>query len=324
MNILVVGGAGYIGSHAVYELLRDGNNVVVLDNLSTGDKSFVPENVKLYVGDIRKSSDIDNVFINEKIDLVMHFAAKIVVPESVEFPLEYYHNNVEGVRLLLDSMVRHGVKNIVFSSTAAVYGEPSEGVCYEDDYKLPINPYGESKLACERLIHWTSNAHDLNYVIFRYFNVAGADDSLEIGLKKDLVTHLIPVAIQAALGIRKELKIFGDDYKTNDGTAVRDYIHVTDLAKAHVLGAKYLINGGKSDVFNLGSNSGYSVLEVVNAANEITKIPYSFDERRAGDPAMLIANIDKATKTLNWKPLKSLKEMIESDLAYRKKISGKE
>ena len=317
MNVLVVGGAGYIGSQTVYQLLRAGHKVSVMDNLSTGSREFVPQNAKFYLGDIRVKDDIDKVLSDQEFNIVMHFAAKIIVPESMTTPLDYYHNNVEGVRLLLESMVKHKVRNFVFSSTAAVYGEPKNGVCKEDDPKVPINPYGESKLTCEKLIQWTASAHGLNYVIFRYFNVAGADDSLEIGLKKDQLTHLIPVAIQAALGVRKELLVYGVDYPTKDGTCLRDYIHVIDIADAHVLGAEYLIKGGKSDVFNLGSSKGYSVLEVVDTIDTIAHVSYRIVERRPGDPAVLIADASRAEMTLNWKPSRSLKDMISSDLKYR-------
>lgn len=321
MNVLVVGGAGYIGSHAVYELKRAGHKVSVMDNLSTGDKSFVPNDVKLYIKDVTKKEETLEVLKDQKFDAVMHFAAKLIVPESVKKPLLYYHNNVEGVRVLLESMVEANVKNIVFSSTAAVYGEPEHGVCSEDDLTKPINPYGESKLACERLIHWASLAHNLNYVVFRYFNVAGADSSLEIGLKKQQLTHLIPVTIEAALGLRDKLTIFGNDYDTKDGTNVRDYIHVSDLAKAHVTGCEYLLNGGKSDIFNLGSTNGYSNLEVANTVNEIIPLKYEFGPRRDGDPATLIADIKKANQVLGFKPQYNLKDIVLSDLAYRKNIS---
>ncbi|MBN3490054.1 UDP-glucose 4-epimerase GalE [Acholeplasma equirhinis] len=321
MNVLVVGGAGYIGSHTVYELLRAGNQVSVMDNLSTGERFFVPKQVPLYIGDIRKKEDVLKVLDDQKFDVVMHFAAKLIVPESVKKPLDYYHNNVEGVRTLLEAMVEKNVKNIVFSSTAAVYGEPTESVVKEDSFKEPINPYGESKLACEKLIHWTAQAHDLNYVIFRYFNVAGADSSLEIGLKKQQLTHLIPVTIEAALGLRKELVIFGDDYETKDGTNIRDYIHVTDLAIAHVVGAKYLMDGGKSDIFNLGSAKGYSNLEVANTVSKFLPVPFRFGPRREGDPAILIADASKAKRVLGWQTFLTLEDIITSDLAYREKIS---
>lgn len=317
MRVLVVGGAGYIGSHTVYELLRANHEVIVLDNLSTGHKSFVPKNVKLYVLDITNEKDVEHVFKHEKIDAVMHFAAKIVVPESVEKPLDYYYNNVEGVRVLLASVVKYGIKHFVFSSTAAVYGD-AKGVCHETDVLAPINPYGETKLAVEKMIKWTANAHNLKFVIFRYFNVAGADKTLEIGYKNNQATHLIPIANEAALGIREQLNIYGNDYETRDGTCVRDYVHVTDLAQAHVLGVEYLLKGGKSETMNLGSNQGFSVLEVVKTLEEITPVKYKFAPRRDGDPALLVASNDKAKNILGWEPKLTLKDMIKSDLAYHK------
>lgn len=318
MKVLVVGGAGYIGSHTVYELLRANHEVVVLDNLSTGHRSFVPSQVKFYEGDITKKEDIEKVFKNEKIDAVMHFAAKIVVPESVGKPLDYYYNNVEGVRVLLECVVEHGIKRFVFSSTAAVYGD-AKGVCHEDDVLAPINPYGETKLAVEKMIRWTANAYDLSYVVFRYFNVAGADKTLEIGYKNNKATHLIPIANEAALGIRDQLNIYGNDYDTEDGTCIRDYVHVTDLAQAHVLGVEYLEKGGASKTMNLGSNKGFSVLEVVKTLEKIAPVKYAYAPRRDGDPALLVASNDQAKKVLGWEPKLTLEDMIKSDLAYHKK-----
>jgi len=320
MKLLVVGGAGYIGSHTVYELIKDGNKVVVLDNLSSGYMKLVHPEAKFYKGDIRSKKDVVNVFKQEKIDVVMHFAAKIIVPESIKEPLDYYYNNVEGVRVLLEVMKDFEVKKIVFSSTAAVYGEAS-GVCKEDMVTNPINPYGETKLACEKMISWVAQAHDFKYVIFRYFNVAGADESLKIGLMKDQLTHLIPVAIQGVLGIREHLTIYGNDYPTRDGTCIRDYIHVSDLAYAHVLGAHYLANKGGSETINLGSSKGFTVLEVAKAVNEIRPLKIEIGPRRDGDPAELIASNVKAINILKWKPKYSLKDIVLSDYNYRKKIS---
>ncbi|MDY0294883.1 MAG: UDP-glucose 4-epimerase GalE [Acholeplasmataceae bacterium] len=322
MRVLVVGGAGYIGSHTVYELIKDGQEVVILDNLSSGYMELVHPKAIFYKGDIRHKEDIIQVFKKEQIDVVMHFAAKIVVPESVEIPLEYYYNNVEGVRILLEVMNEFNVKKIVFSSTAAVYGE-AQGVCHEDDVTKPINPYGETKLTTEKMIKWVSEAHGFNYVIFRYFNVAGADESLKIGLMKDQLTHLIPVAIQGIIGLRDHLTIYGNDYPTKDGTCVRDYIHVSDLAYAHVLGARYLANGGQSETMNLGSNAGFTVLEVAKAVDEIAPLKVVMGPRRAGDPAELIASNDKAKKILGWSPKYNLQDIVRSDYLYRKKISNK-
>lgn len=322
MRVLVVGGAGYIGSHTVYELIKNGQEVVILDNLSSGYMELVHPKATFYRGDIRNKKDVETVFQHENIDVVMHFAAKIIVPESVEQPLEYYYNNVEGVRVLLEVMNEHHVKKIVFSSTAAVYGEAS-GVCHEDDVTKPINPYGETKLATENMIKWVSNAHGFTYVIFRYFNVAGADQSMKIGLMKDQLTHLIPVAIQGILGIRDHLTIYGNDYPTKDGTCIRDYIHVSDLAYAHVLGAHYLMKGGKSETMNLGSNAGFTVLEVAQAVNQIAPLKVVMGPRRAGDPAELIASNDKAKRILGWVPQYKLADIVRSDYNYRKKISNK-
>lgn len=318
MKVLVVGGAGYIGSHTVYELVRANHEVVVLDNLSTGHREFVPEGVKFHFGDITRKSDIDHVLEKEQVDAVMHFAAKIVVPESVKKPLDYYYNNVEGVRVLLESVVEHGVKYFVFSSTAAVYGD-AKGVCHEDDILVPINPYGETKLAVEKMIKWTANATGLKYVIFRYFNVAGADKTLEVGYAAKHATHLIPIVNEAALGIRDHLDVYGTDYDTKDGTCIRDYIHVTDLAQAHVLGVEYLSKGGDSQTMNLGSNEGFSVLEVIKTAEKMMPLKYQFAPRRDGDPALLIASNDKAKAILGWAPKLSLEDMIVSDLNYHKK-----
>ncbi len=318
MKVLVVGGAGYIGSHTVYELIRAHHDVIVFDNLSTGHREFVPKEAVFYKGDITKRKDLEAVFEHENIDAVMHFAAKIVVPESVEQPLAYYHNNVEGVRVLLETMKDFNVKRFIFSSTAAVYGE-ANGVCHESDVLAPINPYGETKLAVEKMIKWVANAHDMHYVIFRYFNVAGADKTLEIGYKVSKPTHLIPIANEAALGIRDHLDIYGNDYETKDGTCIRDYVHVTDLAQAHVLGVEYLNNKDTSQIINLGSNQGFSVMEVVKTLENIHPVKYQYANRRAGDPAILIASNDLAKKILGWEPKLPLSEMIRSDLEFHKR-----
>lgn len=326
MKVCVIGGAGYIGSHTVYELIDDGHEVVVIDNLSTGQKEAVHKEAKLLIGDITNFEQLDDLISKEQkegpFDAVMHFAAKIVVPESVEQPLEYYHNNVEGVRVMLAVMAKHGIKNVIFSSTAAVYGQPEHGVCHESDETKPINPYGETKLASEKMIQWVANAHDMNYCIFRYFNVAGAHDSLEIGLNRDALTHIIPITVQTALKIRESMDIFGDDYDTKDGTCVRDYIHVSDLAYAHVLGMKYIVNENKSGIFNLGSSTGYSVKEVVDEVSKYAPVNYKMGPRRAGDPAMLIASADKAKETLGFETKRDLAKIINSDIKYREKLKA--
>ena len=327
MKIFVAGGAGYIGSHTVYELVRAGHDVVVYDNLSTGRRSAVHADARFYEGDILDKSRVIEVLNAEEssgaVEVAMHFAAKLIVPESVSQPLAYYHNNVEGLRTMLAGLVETGVRNIVFSSTAAVYGEPKAGECSEDDYTIPINPYGETKLADERMIKWVAAAHGLNSCIFRYFNVAGADASLEIGLDKDQQTHLVPLIMQTALGQRERLSIFGNDYDTPDGTCIRDYVHVTDLAKAHVLGAEHIARQNESILLNLGSGNGYSVSEVVEEAQALFPFSYEYAPRREGDPAKLIASITKVQERLGWQPELGLKEILESDYAYRKTLLQK-
>jgi UDP-glucose 4-epimerase len=322
MNVLVVGGAGYIGSHVVYELIKENHNVVVFDNLSSGYLDFIHPKAEFIAGDITSSADVNKALSLKKYDVVMHFAAKIVVPESIEFPDVYYQNNVYGTKVLLDGVKKYKVPHFIFSSSAAVYGE-GNGVCSESDTLNPINPYGETKVVCENMIKWYSSYANFSYICFRYFNVAGADPSLKIGLKKDQITHLIPLAVQTLLGTRNELVIYGVDYPTPDGTCIRDYIHVSDLARAHVLGATYLVNGGQSDIFNLGSSTGYSVSEVVNATKKIGSLKYTYGSRRFGDPAMLIANVSKVQRVLNFNPIYDLNSMITSDIAYRQTLSKK-
>jgi len=321
MKVCVIGGAGYIGSHAVLELVNDGHEVVVIDNLSTGTRDAVDEKARFYLGDITNEKQLLDIFSEEtllgRFDAVMHFAAKIVVPESVSHPLEYYHNNVEGVRIMLKTMVQHGIRNVIFSSTAAVYGDVKKDICTEDDELKPINPYGESKLASERLIHWVAQAYDMNYCIFRYFNVAGAHESLKIGLKRDNLTHIIPITVQTALKLRESMVIFGDDYPTPDGTCIRDYIHVADLAFAHVLGMKYIVNENKSATINLGSSTGYSVKQVIDEVSQYFPVNYSIGPRREGDPAKLIASSERAKNLLGWTVKRTLKDIIKTDLDFR-------
>lgn len=321
MKVCVIGGAGYIGSHAVLELVEDGHEVVVIDNLSTGTRDAIDLKARFYLGDITDEQRMDEIFTIESqsrvFDAVMHFAAKIVVPESVSEPLLYYHNNVEGVRIMLKTMVKHNVKNVIFSSTAAVYGDVKKDICTEEDECSPINPYGETKLASERMIRWVAQAHGLNYCIFRYFNVAGAHESLKIGLKRDNLTHIIPITVQTALKLRESMVIFGDDYPTPDGTCIRDYIHVADLAYAHVLGMKYIIDKEESVIINLGSSAGYSVKEVIDEVSSHLPVNYTIGPRRPGDPAKLIASSTRAKELLGWRPKRTLKDIIKTDLDFR-------
>ena len=304
MSILVLGGAGYIGSHTVYELIDEGMDVVIVDNLETGYAEAVHPKAKFYQGDIRNREFVDSVFDNEKIDAVIHFAANSLVGESMTNPLKYYDNNLCGTKVLLESMVAHGIDKIVFSSTAATYGEPESIPILETDNTKPTNTYGETKLSMEKMFYWTSKAHGLRYVSLRYFNACGAHVSGEIGEAHNPETHLIPLILKVPNNQRENITIFGDDYDTKDGTCVRDYIHVTDLAQAHILAVKYLMNGGESNIFNLGNGVGFTVKEVIEVARKVTghPIPAVMAERRAGDPAKLIASSEKAINVLGWKP----------------------
>lgn len=305
MKILVLGGAGYIGSHTVYRLIEQGNEVVIFDNLETGYIEAVHPKAKFYKGDLRNRVEIDSVLDKEDgIDAVIHFAANSLVGESMINPLKYYDNNLCGTKVLLESLVAHNIKNIVFSSTAATYGEPKHTPILEDDPTNPTNCYGETKKAMERMFYWTQQAHGLKYVSLRYFNACGAHISGRIGEAHNPETHLIPIILQAANGTRDHISIFGTDYNTPDGTCIRDYIHVTDLAQAHILAVKYLLNGGESNIFNLGNGVGFSVREVIETAKKVTgkEIKVIEEERRAGDPAILIASSDKAKNILGWKP----------------------
>jgi UDP-glucose 4-epimerase len=304
MKILVLGGAGYIGSHTVYELIDAGYEVVVVDNLVTGFKAAVHPQAKFYEGDIRDRKFIDSVFEQEDIDGVIHFAASSQVGESMIHPLKYYSNNLCGTEVLLESMVEHDIDKIVFSSTAATYGEPERIPILEEDRTYPTNCYGETKLAMEKMFQWSSRAYNLRYVSLRYFNACGAHFNGKIGEAHNPETHLIPLVLQVPNGKREKIKIYGDDYDTKDGTCVRDYIHVNDLAQAHILAMEYLAKGGKSDVFNLGNGIGFTVKEVIDVARVVTnhEIPASVEARRAGDPSILVASSDKAKHILGWKP----------------------
>lgn len=304
MRILVLGGAGYIGSHTVYELVDAGYEVIVIDNLLTGFKEAVHPQAKFYEGDIRDKIFLDNILSKEKIDGVIHFAASSQVGESMKNPLKYYNNNLCGTEVLLESMVEHGIDKIVFSSTAATYGEPESIPILETARTLPTNCYGETKLSMEKMFKWISKAHNLRYVSLRYFNACGAHPNGKIGEAHNPETHLIPLVLQVPNGKREYISVFGNDYDTKDGTCVRDYIHVNDLAQAHILAMECLSKGGESNIFNLGNGVGFTVKEVIETARKVTNhtIPIREEERRAGDPSVLIASSEKARKVLGWKP----------------------
>ncbi len=321
MSVLVLGGAGYIGSHTVLRLLQSGADVAVIDSLETGHLAAVPQAARFYKGDIRDGSFLDSVFKAESIDCVIHFAANSLVGESMTDPVKYFDNNVGGAISLVRAMKKHGADSIVFSSTAAVYGEPSGIPITESDPTIPTNPYGETKLAMEKLFKWSAEAYGIKYASLRYFNAAGADKSGTIGEDHHPETHLIPLILQVPLGKREAISVFGTDYPTRDGTCVRDYIHVADLADAHILAAKYLAEGGESGAFNLGNGVGYTVKEMIATARKITvhPIPATEQPRRAGDPAQLIASSEKAEKILGWKPQKaSLEDIIGSAWNWHK------
>ena len=321
MAILVLGGAGYIGSHTVYELIDAGRDVVVADNLLTGFREAVHPKARFYQADIRDRKSMDGLFEKEQIEGVIHFAASSQVGESMSDPLKYYDNNLGGTTVLLQSMVAHGVDKIVFSSTAATYGEPERVPILETDKTVPTNCYGETKLAMEKMMAWTSRAHGLRYVALRYFNACGAHPSGLIGEAHDPETHLIPVILQVPNGKRGKISIFGDDYPTKDGTCVRDYIHVSDLAQAHILALDYLLKGGENNVFNLGNGVGFTVKEVIDVARSVTDhpIPSETCPRRAGDPAQLVASSEKARTVLGWQPkYADLETIVSSAWAWHK------
>jgi len=304
MSILVLGGAGYIGSHMVDRLVEQGRDVVVVDNLVTGHLAAINRAAKFYQGDLRDKDFLTRVFDQESIEAVVHFAAFSIVPESMAKPLKYFDNNTGGMITLLEVMQAHDVKQIVFSSTAATYGTPKQIPIKETDPQEPINPYGASKLMMEHIMHWADVAYGIKFVALRYFNVAGAKPDGSIGEDHGPETHLVPIILQVAQGKRDELKIFGDDYNTPDGTNVRDYVHVLDLADAHILALKYLADGHDSDAFNLGSSTGFSNRQMLAAAREATgqPIPATMAPRRPGDPDSLVAASDKAREVLGWKP----------------------
>lgn len=324
-KVLITGGAGYIGSHCAMALLEQNKDIVIFDNLSTGHFETIETlkkygNLKFYKGDLLNTDEIEIVFKENKIDAVIHFAAFSQVGESITNPQKYYINNVVGTINLLKSMLKYDIKKIIFSSTAATYGEPQYTPIDEKHQQNPLNPYGQTKFMIEKILDDYDRAYDLKSIRLRYFNVAGADSKTRIGEWHDPETHLIPNILKSTLNKGKTFELYGDDYKTKDGSCVRDYIDVEDLAKAHILALEYLNKENKTDYFNLGTNEGYTVKEVFEQCEQVTqqKIPITIKKRREGDPAKLVADNNKTTKLLNWQPLKSLKESIKTAYCWEK------
>ncbi|WP_352420075.1 UDP-glucose 4-epimerase GalE [Proteiniborus sp.] len=328
MPVLICGGAGYIGSHCVYELIEKGEKVVVIDNLQTGHINAVHKSAIFYQGDIRDIDFLNTVFSKHNIEAVIHFAANSLVGESMTEPLKYFDNNVYGMEVLLKAMVLNNVRKIVFSSSAAVYGEPKSIPIKEFDLAEPTNPYGETKLAMEKIMKWVDTAHGIKYVSLRYFNVAGAHPNGLIGEDHNPETHLIPLVLQVPLKKREKINVYGNDYNTKDGTCIRDYIHVMDLISAHLLALEYLRKGNDSNIFNLGNGLGFTVNEIIEASEEVieTSIAKEIISRRPGDPAILIASSEKAKNILGWVPeYTEIKDIISSAWEFhRKNVNGYE
>jgi UDP-glucose 4-epimerase len=326
MAILVTGGAGYIGSHTVLELLAAGEKVVVLDNLSTGFRSAVPDDVPLILGDFGDEDLVTELLAKHDVEAIIHFAAKIVVPDSLADPLGYYLNNTAMARTLLACAVDCGVKHFIFSSTAAVYGEPAQVPVSETETLKPMSPYGRSKLMVEWMLEDTAKAHHLSYVVLRYFNVAGADPQGRIGQSTPNATHLIKVAVQTALGRRPGMDVFGTDYPTPDGSCLRDYIQVTDLARAHVDALNYLRAGGGNLTCNVGYARGYSVLDVIDVVKKVSGVdfPVRKSGRRPGDPAAIVAANDRIRAELGWKPQHdNLSEIVRQALDWERRLHNR-
>jgi UDP-glucose 4-epimerase len=325
MAVLVTGGAGYIGSHMVFALTDAGEDVVVLDDLSTGVRSAVPPKARLIIGDVADAALVLRLVSDHQIDEVIHFAAKVVVPDSVADPLGYYLSNTVKTRTLLSAVISAGVKRFVFSSTAAVYGNPLQNPVTEDTPPMPMSPYGTSKLMSEWMLRDAAAAHGVNYAILRYFNVAGADPAGRTGQSTPNATHLIKVACEAAVGKRKGLDIFGTDYPTPDGTCVRDYIHVTDLAAAHSDALRHLRNGGANLLLNCGYGTGYSVREVVESVKRVSgnNFPVTLMPRRPGDPAAIVARADAIRREIGWQPrYNDLTTIVTHALAWERKLAA--
>ena len=326
MPVLVTGGAGYIGSHMVLALLDAGRDVVVLDNLSTGADWIVPDPARLVVGNAGDKETVARVIKDYGIDAIAHFAASIIVPESVVKPLDYYRNNTVAGHALIETAIEAGVRRFLFSSTAAVYGMSEESPLGEDASLAPISPYGSSKLMVEQMLRDAARAHDLRYVALRYFNVAGADPQGRAGQSTPRATHLIKVACEAAVGRRNHLEIYGTDYPTPDGTCIRDYIHVSDLADAHLLALDHLEGGGENLVLNCGYGRGYSVREVIDTVKRVCGVDFEvrLADRRAGDPAVLVARADRIRETLGWRPkLDDLDAIVAHAYAWEKALMSR-
>lgn len=304
MTVLVTGGAGYIGSHMVLALVEAGERVVVVDNLSTGFSSALPEGVPLFIGDAGDENLVEGVIASHQVDAIIHFAGSVIVPESMRDPLGYYRNNTMTTRSLLSAAVRCGVRNFIFSSTAAVYGNPDQVPVPEDAPTRPLSPYGSSKLMTEIMLHDVAAAHDLNFVVLRYFNVAGADPQARIGLATAGATHLLKVAVEAATGQRARIEVFGTDYPTPDGSCIRDFIHVSDLAQAHRAALAYLRDGGPSVTLNCGYGRGYTVIETIEAVRRVSgrQFAVQYGQRRPGDIMTMIADTTRIRNTLDWTP----------------------
>ena len=323
MKILLTGGAGYIGSHVLLTILEQGHKVVVIDDLSTGNKNLIPEKIELINCNINNEEKIGKVLQQQKFDILLHFAGFIKVEESVQNPKKYFINNTENAIKLFETCYKHDLNNIVFSSTAAAYGNPINNSSIQENSELkPLNPYGESKVKTENYL--IQNKHRYNSIILRYFKVAGADPNFRSGLISDKPTHLIKILSEVVVGKRDKISIYGNDYNTSDGTAVRDYIHVSDLADIHLKAASYLLTNKTTDIFNCGYGKGYSVLEVVNAANKLYKnsINFNFDQRRPGDSEQLVSNVDKLHQHFDWMPkYNDLNLIIQTAVNWEKKIN---
>jgi UDP-glucose 4-epimerase len=323
MTVLVTGGAGYVGSHMVLELVDAGERVVVLDNLSAGFPWAVAEGVPLIVGDTGDQTLVARLIREHDVEAIIHFAASVVVPDSVRDPLDYYRNNTVNSRALIDCALKNGIRQFIFSSTAAVYGDPVKTPAKEDSPTQPTSPYGWSKLMTEIMLRDAAHAHDLSYLILRYFNVAGSDPRHRTGQSSKAATHLIKVAVEAAVGLRPKLQIFGTDYPTPDGTCIRDYIHVSDLARAHSDALRHLRSGGPSQTLNCGYGHGFSVLEVIETVKRVAGVDFKVETapRRPGDPARIVADSELARATLQWQPrFDDLATIVEHALAWEREL----